>query len=64
LDNYGPLKWGTSGQVEFSLEELEQVIHVLGWKVEETFEGQNEYIADHESLWTGIYKLREWVARK
>jgi carnosine N-methyltransferase len=62
--NYGPLKWGSHAQLEFSLEELEQVIDVLGWKIEKTFEGQNEYIADHECLWTGIYKLRGWVARK
>lgn len=62
--NYGPLKWGTSPQVEFTLEELELVIQKLGFSIEHKFQGTNEYNGDSLSLWQGLYKIRGWVARK
>lgn len=62
--NYGPLKWGTAPQVEFSQEELEFVISKMGFKIEKKFEGFNEYNGDNMSLWTGLYKLCGWVARR
>lgn len=62
--NYGPLKWGTAPQVEFTLEELEMVIAKMGFEIENKWEGQNEYNGDAESLWKGIYQIRGWSARK
>lgn len=62
--NYGPLKWGTAPQVEFTLEELEMVIGKLNFTIEQKFSGVNEYNGDNLSLWQGLYKIRGWVARK
>lgn len=62
--NYGPLKWGTAPQVEFTLEELEMVIEKMGFAIETRWEGENEYNGDPKSLWQGIYKIRGWTARK
>ena len=62
--NYGPLKWGTAPQVEFTLEELELVISKFDFTIEERFAGTNEYNGDNLSLWQGLYKLRGWIARK
>lgn len=62
--NYGPLKWGTAPQVEFTLEELELVISKLNFTIESKFSGTNEYNGDKLSLWKGMYKICGWVARK
>lgn len=62
--NYGPLKWGTAPQVEFTQEELEMVISRMNFTIESKFSGSNEYNGDKMSLWTGLYKLCGWVARK
>lgn len=62
--NYGPLKWGTAPQVEFTLEELELVISKLNFTIESKFNGTNEYNGDRQSLWSGMYKICGWVARK
>lgn len=62
--NYGPLKWGTAPQVEFTLEELEMVTLKLGFTIEDKFNGTNEYNGDNMSLWQGLYKIRGWTARK
>lgn len=62
--NYGPLKWGTSPQVEFTLEELHLVIAKLGFVIESKFSGTNEYNGDQQSMWQGLYKIQGWVARK
>jgi hypothetical protein len=62
--NMGPLKWGTAPQVEFTLEELKEVIEKMGWHFTEHFEGENEYIPDQHALWHGLYETRGWVARR
>lgn len=62
--NYGPLKWGTSPQVELTMEELEMIITKLNFSIEKKFSGTNEYNGDPRSLWSGTYKISGWVARK
>lgn len=62
--NYGPLKWGSAPQVEFTLEELEMVIDKMGFRFESKWAGENEYNGDDHSLWQGRYKIRGWTARK
>lgn len=62
--NYGPLKWGTAPQVEFTLEEIEMVVSKLNFTIEQKFSGVDEYNGDNLSLWQGLYKIRGWVARK
>lgn len=62
--NYGPLKWGSAPQVEFNLDELHQALPQLGFVVERTWRGKNQYNGDRKSLWEAAYKIRGWKARK
>ncbi|KAK9236949.1 N2227-like protein-domain-containing protein [Lipomyces kononenkoae] len=62
--NCGPLKWGSSPRVEFTLEEVLSVISNMGFQIEKRWSRTAEYTADSESLWQGFYGVEGWLARK
>ncbi|KAK9466743.1 N2227-like protein-domain-containing protein [Lipomyces arxii] len=62
--NCGPLKYGSAPRVQFTLEELLELIPQLGFTIERRWSEQAEYTADSHSLWHGFYGVEGWVARK
>lgn len=61
--NLGPLKYGTAAQVEFSDEELKQVIKSYGWEMKD--EQKPEllgYLTDKKGLWQGYYNVLKWTS--